>query len=426
MFAGGHAFAEQVTVNGIVYDVVKKGKVATLIGVKSCTGDVIIPEYITFEGVECLVNEISRLAFSGSSLHSVTIPNTITKIGDRAFSGCISLVRVNLPEELKTIESNLFEYCTSLCDVKLPEGLTTIEYSAFWGCTSLFGIELPKSLLTIKGGVFEGCTSLKSISIPEGVTSIDERLLCGCTALTSVYLPKSLTNVGNRAIERCEHLEDIYCYADNPPTVSTWSTGAFYGSYIEYATLHVPAGSIDAYKSADQWKDFGSIVTLTEEGQCAKPEISYENGKLEFSSSTNGAQFFYTIVDEDVVADKVSCGSINLNATLNISVYAEANGYTRSETATATLCWIDGTLNTSGIEAARVEKRPVIVSANGNSINVKGVSAGERVTVYSVNGMQLGSAIADGDEVNVNAHSLEGNIAIIKIGEESIKVRVAL
>lgn len=199
--------------------------------------------------------------------------------------------------------------------------------------------------------------------------------------------------------------------------------GTFYNAYIEYATLHVPENSIDAYKTSPLWKDFGTICGLAEnKGQCAKPEITYENGRLEFTSQTSGAKFYYSIKDEDTATDRFSDGIVNLYATLNISVHAEADGYDKSETTTATLCWINGTLSSDDIETVRVEKRPIIVSANNGTLNVKGVSSGEHVVVYSAGGMLIGSATANGDEVNINARSIHGNIVIIKIGEESIKI----
>lgn len=186
--------------------------------------------------------------------------------------------------------------------------------------------------------------------------------------------------------------------------------------------MHVPANSIEAYKSAKEWKDFGSIVTLAEEEQCVKPVIHYDNGKLTFSSSTNGAIFHYTISDEDESNGKITNGIVNLHATLDISVYAEANGYTRSETANATLCWLDGSFSTDGIETARVEKRPILVSGNSGELQITGVTPGEIITVYSVSGRLVGTSVAKGNKVTLNAKSLDSNIAIIKIGENSIKV----
>lgn len=405
VLVSGHAFADRVTVNGVVYDVVKKAKIATIVDGKSCTGDVVIPEYITFDGIDCIVKEIGEKAFyvssfSGSQLHSLSLPNSITTIGNEAFHNC------------------------SLSSINLPENLITIGEYAFWDCSSLKEIILPEGLTSVGENAFDGCSSLTCVSTPASLTEVPYGMFVNCESLTKITFAGELKDIGSYAFRNCQNIEDVYCYATIPPSLSYPYFGTFYGSYIEYATLHVPTGSIDAYKSATGWGDFGSIVALKEEGQCAKPVISYEDGKLEFTSSTSGAQFYYTIADEDVVTEQVSGGSVNLNATLNISVYAEANGYTRSETATATLCWIDGTLNTSGIDAARVEMRPVIVSANGSNINVKGVSAGERVTVYSVNGVQLGSAIAQSQEVSVSTRTLDGNIAIIKIGENSIKIKL--
>ena len=80
-------------------------------------------------------------------------------------------------------------------------------------------------------------------------------------------IPNSVTSIDWYAFSGCKDLEHVYCFSENPPSVKT---GAFKDAYIENATLHVPASSIDAYKAAEEWKGFGKIVALTEKETAIK------------------------------------------------------------------------------------------------------------------------------------------------------------
>ena len=180
------------------------------------------------------------------------------------------------------------------------------------------------------------------------------------------------------------------------------------------ATLYVPKGTIDKYKATDGWKDFLFI----EEG------ISYENGKLTFSSATDGAVCQYSITDTDIKAG--SGNEVQLGVTYNISVYATKSGYDNSETATATLCWIDQQPKTEGITngIANVAAQAVLIQSEGGSIKVQGVDEGTQVNVYGINGNQAGSAISQSGAAIINTNLQPGSIAIVKIGQKSVKVAI--
>ena len=109
---------------------------------------------------------------------------------------------------------------------------------------------------------FRDCTGLTSIEIPNSVTSIGNQAFRNCSLLTSVTIPSSVANIGNQTFYQCSELTDVYCYAEKVPSTDS---KAFYDSDVEYATLHVPAVSIEDYKSTAPWSGFGKIVPLTEE-----------------------------------------------------------------------------------------------------------------------------------------------------------------
>ena len=115
-----------------------------------------------------------------------------------------------------------------------------------------------------------------------------------------------------------------------------------------------------------------------------------------------------------------------MTATYTISVYATKAGYDNSDVATATLCWIDVDPKTEGINngIAQVPAKAVLIQAVGGTINVQGCDDGEQVGVYSINGSQVGTAVSQNGAATVNATLQSGSVAIIKVGEKSIKVVV--
>ena len=153
--------------------------------------------------------------------------------------------------------------CHSLTSVTIANSVTSIGESAFANCSSLISITIPSSVTSISSCVFSNCGSLTSVTIPNGVTSIGSYAIVSCASLPSITIPNSVTNIDEFAFADCIGLKDVYCYAENVP-----QTGEEVFGYtpIASATLHVPAGSIDKYKTTSPWSEFGNIVALTTTG----------------------------------------------------------------------------------------------------------------------------------------------------------------
>ena len=156
------------------------------------------------------VTSIGDYAFSCCyGLTTITLPESLTSIGDEAFYLCSNLTSITLPESLTSIGNRAFSYCSGLTSITLPESLTSIGASTFLGCTGLTSITLPESLTSIGGGAFSGCSGLTTITLPESLTSIGVSTFSGCTGLTSITLPESLTSIGECAFEDCRGLTTI-------------------------------------------------------------------------------------------------------------------------------------------------------------------------------------------------------------------------
>ena len=103
-------------------------------------------------------------AFSGNKqITSVTIPDSVKKIGARAFLDCSSIKSVTIPSGVQEIELLAFARCTSLTEITIPRSITTIGKGAFFCCTSLTNVTIPDSVTTIDSRAFDGCTSLKTV-----------------------------------------------------------------------------------------------------------------------------------------------------------------------------------------------------------------------------------------------------------------------
>lgn len=111
---------------------------------------------------------------------------------------------------VKEIAASAFENCSSLASISIPSSVTSIGDGAFSGCSSLTSIAIPDSITSIGDGAFSGCGSLTSITIPNSVTSIGASAFENCSSLTSITIPDSVTSIGWRAFMNCSSLETVY------------------------------------------------------------------------------------------------------------------------------------------------------------------------------------------------------------------------
>ena len=143
------------------------------------------------------------------SLKSVTIPDSVTRIGKYAFSGCNKLENVTIPDSVTTIDSNAFSRCNNLENITIPDSVTSIGDSAFSDCRSLDSITIPNSMTSISDNAFIDCWALTSVTIPPTVTSLGDYAFSGCRSLESITIPDSVTNIGKGAFSNCTSLKSV-------------------------------------------------------------------------------------------------------------------------------------------------------------------------------------------------------------------------
>ena len=145
---------------------------------------VVIPSKINGVTVET----IGHAAFEKSAVTSVTIPDSVTAILDRAFANCFQLTNISIPNSVTSIGFSAFEHCTSLKSITLPSSLRNISMFLFHNCSQLTTIQIPDSVPSIQDYAFGNCISLETIHIPVSVTSIGNRAFAGCpSSMTVTY-----------------------------------------------------------------------------------------------------------------------------------------------------------------------------------------------------------------------------------------------
>ena len=276
------------------------------------TGNLVIPDSVTYSGTTYSVTSIGNYAFEYcSGLTSVTIPESVTSIGSNAFYDCHGLTSVTIGGSVTSIGGSAFESCIGLtqvifsgtieqwCNISfsnfssnplyyasnplyyahhlyiggsevtslvIPNNVTEIKQYAFAGCSGLTSVTIPNSVTSIGDYAFRGCRGLTSVTIPESVTSIGLYAFSGCSSLTSVTIGGSVTSIGDTAFWGCSGLTAITFKNPMPPVIGE---NAFKGVPSNVAVT-IPCGTLALYMSRlpSTWSNY-TEATLGFEAQSA-------------------------------------------------------------------------------------------------------------------------------------------------------------
>ena len=416
--------ASAEVIDGLCYDLNSDTKTAVLLPRtdEKYSGDIIIPEKVKGnDGVEYIVTTFADNCFEDCrGLTSITIPSSVTSLGKYCFFNCSGLTSITIPSSVTSLGKYCFADCRGLTSITIPSSVSSLDDLCFLGCTGLTSITIPSSVTSLGKYCFSNCSSLTSIDIPSSVTSLDYYCFAYCSGLTSITIPSSVTSLGKDCFSGCKNIETIYFKGELPRANNYYRTGIPYKSIIK-----VPSEYLQDYKKA-----FGSEYKYifawnpNESGDgdkpatpCATPSVSYELGEFKFACETAGAKYHYTISSRDMATDALSeDGKVSLSAAYHISVYATADGYTRSQNVSATLYWINANIET---KINPTKTRGIVASAHDGIVSISGLDNGEVVKFYAADGKLLGSSSVVG---GVASCAVSEKMVIAKIGMDAIKV----
>ncbi len=174
-----------------------------------------------------------RAFYYCSSLESVTIPNSVTSMGNYAFNNCRNLTSVTIGNNVTSIGNNAFSYCTSLTSVTIPDSVTSIGNSAFADCSKLASVTIGNSVTSIGNSAFVNCSILESVTIPDSVTSM------GSWVFSVNYSSTKIT---------------LRMLGSTPPTIQSNTLS----SNIE--KIIVDPGTLSIWQNATNWSAKASIM----------------------------------------------------------------------------------------------------------------------------------------------------------------------
>lgn len=207
-------------------------------------------------------NYIGEYLFSSLSSHlqEITLPLSVTSIGDGAFYGC-GISSLAIPSGVTRIGRSAFRECTKLTAIRIPKNTELAGGSVFYGCSSLQEVVFEGSMPELPYQAFSNCTSLLKVVLPEGLQTLGMEAFLNCTRLSFLSFPKSIKKIESWCMDGCTSLTRIEV---RNPIPCMLSSDSFYGLALNACTLYVPSVGVSGYQEAEYWNQFGTITALDE------------------------------------------------------------------------------------------------------------------------------------------------------------------
>lgn len=269
-------------VDGIAYRTIDNSSIEVIPNPdKKYEGEITIPHTVIYNTSKYNVTRIgSRAFYDCDKLTKLTLPGTITYIEEYAFTKCTALEEIMLPESVTRTSYGIFDDCYNLRKVILSSKMTIIAGCSFVNCTTLKEIVIPYGVREVLMSAFSTCESLEKLEFPASVTEIHPSVAHYCTNLRSITFGlgknSEMTPVDSKLklsgiapqFSHCPNIENVYSLYVNPPQIGTGTPSptaepienpVFDDITFENATLHVPAGSLEAYRNTSMWGKFKDI-----------------------------------------------------------------------------------------------------------------------------------------------------------------------
>jgi hypothetical protein len=407
------AFADAVEIDGIYY-FLSSGDNSAMVtkNPNKYSGSVAIPATVTYEGVTFEVKTIKSFSFSQcTDLSSISIPNSVTFIGDKAFYKTTGLTAVHISDvaawcniTFESKESNPLYYANHLYlnneeikDLVIPDSVTSIKKYAFFGC-SLSSVHI-SDLVAWCNISFENASSnplnsaqhlylndeeIIDLIIPDSITNIRDYAFNGCCNLTSITIPNSVRRIGINAFKGCTKLTSVSI----PNSVYSICKSAFEGCWdLSFVSIGSGVAFIDQYAFAN-CNSIKHVYCYASDVPTTDPDAFYNSGI----------------------------------SYITLHVLGSSSGAYRRKSPWKSFMVIEYIEESNDI--ANIPAQAVLMQFEGGMLNVQGLDDGTPVSLYTVEGQLAGTVTSRNGVASLGTTLQPGTPAIVRIGSKSVKVVV--
>ena len=276
------------------------------------TGDIVIPPTVSYQGGNYKVTQIEWYAFAGcSEMTSITLPSTLTSIGQEAFQDCTGLTSITIPVAVDYVGNYPFSGCTNL------KSVTWNAKKCEEGWRGYFG------------------SNIETFIIGEGVEVITPGLCNSLFKLTSITIPNSVKKIGASAFSNSTGLKSITCEAITPPILKE----DVFSNVNKAIPLYVPLGSLESYRDAEGWSDFTNrqpITASSTDVTTIQAEPTDNSVVIFWPTVTDATVYTIEIRKYEELIFTLSFNEIGQLLNISYAKYASKNGQPRTALQTST------------------------------------------------------------------------------------------